>query len=581
MVGDNVSTISAPAHRTKPQAQLLEPKSSDQEAVSRLRMAATVSLVAEIILPLFETTTFSNPDWLSIRIQTIWFILTVSLLAATWLPRFTRIWKPTILLFSTALIFSSGILAIKGASMAPFLFLLVLLPVGGICLPWEARWQAGMSVICIVFGSVFASQLDWRNSMVISGWSAMIASILGSYLVSGALSRQRVSIDEYLRALTRSEEKFRKIFETSGSMITIYSMADGRILDVNPAWERTFGYARTEAIGKEPSDLGWMSDRDTHARWIRSLKLGDSGAIDQPAVFESRDGSSVSCVYSWSTLELNDRDCVLVVGQDVTARVRAEEELRRNRESMLNQERLKAVGELASGIAHDLNNSLNALRLNVELMRDDPTLSSEQRTRLGLLSRIVNDSTSTIGRLQDFARRRHDRPVRAVDLKSIVRQSVEMARSTLEERSSLLGRSTQVQADLPDLPPILGEPAELRQIFLNLLLNAQDAMPGGGAIRIGATVGQEAVVVTVEDEGQGIPEEFMSRIFDPFFTTKGERGTGLGLSIAYGAMVRLGGTIIAANRAGGGAMFTLRFPIVLQLHAAPRRALSKKSRRGA
>ena len=73
----------------------------------------------------------------------------------------------------------------------------------------------------------------------------MIASILGSYLVNGALSRQRVRINEYLKALTRSEEKFRKIFETSGSMITIYSMADGRILEVNPAWERTFGYAQT------------------------------------------------------------------------------------------------------------------------------------------------------------------------------------------------------------------------------------------------------------------------------------------------------------------------------------------------
>ena len=92
------------------------------------------------------------------------------------------------------------------------------------------------------------------------------------------------------------------------------------------------------------------------------------------------------------------------------------------------------------------------------------------------MSRIVNDSTSTIGRLQDFARRRHDRPVQAIDLRAIVRQSVEMARSTLEEKSFLLGHSTRVEANLPALPPILGEPAELRQIFLNLFLNAQDAM---------------------------------------------------------------------------------------------------------
>src|SRR5271156_2871300 len=205
MVRDNVSTISAPDYVTAQQNRLLEPKSPDQEAVTRLRLGAAVSLVAEIILPLFEATAFSQPDWLSIRIQTIWFVLTLSLLAATWLPIFPRIWKPVMLLFSTALIFSSGILAIKGASMAPFLFLLVLLPIGGICLPWEARWQMGMSIICLVFGSMFATQLDWRNnSLVISGWSAMIASILGSHLVDGALSRQRVSINAYLKALTRS-----------------------------------------------------------------------------------------------------------------------------------------------------------------------------------------------------------------------------------------------------------------------------------------------------------------------------------------------------------------------------------------
>jgi CheY-like chemotaxis protein len=136
-----------------------------------------------------------------------------------------------------------------------------------------------------------------------------------------------------------------------------------------------------------------------------------------------------------------------------------------------------------------------------------------------------------------------------------------MARSTIEERTALLGRSTHVETSLPGLPLILGEPAELRQIFVNLLLNAQDAMPDGGTVRIGAKLCQDTVVVTVEDEGQGIPQEYLGRVFDPFFTTKGERGTGLGLSIAYGAMARLGGSITAANRSAGGAIFTLRFPI--------------------
>jgi PAS domain S-box-containing protein len=543
------------------QERLLPPESPDQAALLRLRLAAGVSLIAELILPIFETVRMAQPDWLAIETQGIWFVLTIALLAGTWHPRFPRVWKPVLLLFSAALIISSGTLAIKGASIAPFLFLLVLLPVGGTTLPWETRWQAGMSAICVVLGLLFASQLGWQNGLLISGLSAMIASIFGSHLVNLALIRQRESIGNYLKALTRSEAKFRKIFETSVSLITIYTIPEGRIIDVNPAWEKTFGYTREEALGKGPAELGLTAEHDVFVQWITAVKMGDSGAIQDPAVFHGRMRNAVYCVYSWSTFELNERACVLVVGQDITGRVRAEDELRRNRESMLNQERLKAVGELASGIAHDLNNSLNALRLNVELLHEDSNLSSAQGDRLSLISRIVSDANSTIGRLQDFARRRHDRPAESVDLRAIIRQSVEMARSTLEEKTSFLGRSAHVEISLPGLPPILGEPAELRQIFVNLLLNAQDAMPHGGTIRMGAQVRDDTIVVTVEDEGQGIPTEYLARVFDPFFTTKGERGTGLGLSIAYGAMARLGGSITAGNRAGGGAAFSLSFPI--------------------
>jgi signal transduction histidine kinase len=210
----------------------------------------------------------------------------------------------------------------------------------------------------------------------------------------------------------------------------------------------------------------------------------------------------------------------LVVGQDIIARVQAEEELRRNREVLLNQERLKAVGELASGIAHDLNNSLNALRLRVELLWADSTLLPRHNESLQLISRIVRDAGSTIGRLQDFARRRHDRPVESVNLNAVITQSVEIAKSTLEEKNFLSDRSIRVEMDVPGLPLVLGDPGEMRQIFLNLLLNAQDAMPVGGTIRITGRRQGEAIVIRVEDEGYGIPPEHLNHIFDPFFSTK-------------------------------------------------------------
>ena len=163
--------------------------------------------------------------------------------------------------------------------------------------------------------------------------------------------------------------------------------------------------------------------------------------------------------------------------------------------------------------------------------------------------------------MQDFARRSDGRPLESVDLNTIIDQSVQIAKSTLEERNSFRGRSIRVDVDLPGLPLILGEAAELRQTFLNLLLNAQDAMPAGGAVRITGRVQDERIVVRVEDEGHGISEENLGRIFDPFFSTKGQHGTGLGLSSASAAMVRIGGEISAANRLQGGAVFTLSFPI--------------------
>jgi len=240
----------------------------------------------------------------------------------------------------------------------------------------------------------------WPNleaHLVLSGLSATVASILGSHLVSVAHNKQRLRINAYIQALALSEEKFRKIFQTSGSLVAIHSIPDGRIVDVNPAWERTFGYSRTEAVGRSPTDLGLMLDRARFINWASSLKIGDAGAQQAPVVFHGRRKAPVHCVFSWTTLELDGRDCVLVVGQDITARVQAEEELHRNREVLLNQERLKSIGELASGIAHDLNNSLNALRLRIELLRADSTLLSRHNDSLQLISRIVRDASSTIG----------------------------------------------------------------------------------------------------------------------------------------------------------------------------------------
>jgi signal transduction histidine kinase len=262
---------------------------------------------------------------------------------------------------------------------------------------------------------------------------------------------------------------------------------------------------------------------------------------------------------------------VLVVAHDITQQVRSERELALAQAALTEQERLRALGELASGVAHDLNNTLHAMKLRLELLRQGEILPS-QSAHLDALSRIVADASTRVQRLQDFSRQQVEPVNEQVQLEEVISESVEIARGDIEHRAAREGLSVRFVVELPRLPPVNASATDLRYVFINLLLNARDAMPLGGTIRVRGAVDKGKVVITVEDEGTGIAEEHLRSLFRPFFTTKGQHGTGLGLSMAYGVMSRAGGTITAANRPEGGALFTLTFPLRLQPPAKKKRA---------
>ncbi|WPB76097.1 ATP-binding protein [Archangium violaceum] len=253
---------------------------------------------------------------------------------------------------------------------------------------------------------------------------------------------------------------------------------------------------------------------------------------------------------------------VLEMAHDVTALVRAEEELEQARETLIEREHLRALGDMASGVAHDLSSTLNAMRLRLELIQRDTEFAERQRAHLDALVRIVSDARERVGRLHDFAHQRPEEapPGQPVQLADVVREAVEIARGDIEDRAVRQGLAVGVEVEVPPLPRVSGSAADLRYVFINLLLNARDAMPRGGAIRVRGREDEGQVILTVEDEGTGIPPEHLHSIFRPFFTTKGNQGTGLGLAMAYGVISRAGGTITAANRPEGGALFTLTFP---------------------
>jgi signal transduction histidine kinase len=270
---------------------------------------------------------------------------------------------------------------------------------------------------------------------------------------------------------------------------------------------------------------------------------------------------------------------VLVLAHDITEQVHAEQELAKAQAALAEQEHLRALGELASGIAHDLNNTLNAMKLRLELLQRSMASTASHSTHLDAMARIVSDAATRIHRLQDFSRQRAEPSGEQARLDEVIREAVEIALSDIQHRAIREGISLRVETKVPQLAPVNASPTDLRYLFINLLLNARDAMPRGGTIRVSGALMDGQAVITVEDEGTGIPEKHLRSIFRPFFTTKGKHGTGLGLSMAYGVMSRAGGSISAANRPQGGAVFTLRFPLAGQRPPAPEAAPAKRARK--
>ncbi len=244
------------------------------------------------------------------------------------------------------------------------------------------------------------------------------------------------------------------------------------------------------------------------------------------------------------------------------ARRHAEAEVLKGREQLLLQERLRLAGQLASGMAHDLNNTLNILRLRLSALFEDEMVDSRHHARLQAVERALEDAARTVARVRELGQTRNLRGEEPVQLHEVVAQAIELARSSIEGRPALMGADIRITSELPmRLPPITGTAADLRQVLLNLLLNAADALGQQGEIRIDSTVEDSAVIIRVSDNGSGIPQEHIARIFEPFYTTKGPHGSGLGLSTAREVMESFGGNISAANRAEGGAVFVLRFPL--------------------
>jgi len=265
---------------------------------------------------------------------------------------------------------------------------------------------------------------------------------------------------------------------------------------------------------------------------------------------------------------------------------RAYEDLRQTQQTVMQQERLRALGQMASGVAHDINNALSPVALYTEsLLERESSLSPLGRERLETIQRAVEDVSQTVARMSEFYRQREPQlKLVPVNLNRLVQQVVDLTRARWGDLPQQKGVVIEMRTELaPDLPAVMGLESEIREALINLVFNAVDAMPDGGTMTM-RTKAVEAVPsragsparrhvhIEVGDTGIGMDKQTQLRCLEPFFTTKGERGTGLGLAIVYGVMQRHSAEIEIQSVLGSGTIVRLSFTypeIIADEHPQP------------
>jgi signal transduction histidine kinase/ActR/RegA family two-component response regulator len=240
-------------------------------------------------------------------------------------------------------------------------------------------------------------------------------------------------------------------------------------------------------------------------------------------------------------------------------------ELKQVQDQIIQTEKLRAMGEMASGVAHDFNNVLAVILGNIQLLlyQLDDLTPEEIRERLRIIEHSSKDGAETVRRIQEFTGVRRDKEFVPLSINEIIAEVISITQPRWKDQSQKKGIQIDLVRKLEDVPLIIGHPSELREVLTNILFNAVDAMPEGGRIVLSTNHQEDGVEVRIADTGIGMTEEVKRKVFDPFFTTKGVTNSGLGMSVSYGIIKRHGGEILVESEPGKGTTFVLHLPTSL------------------
>jgi signal transduction histidine kinase/CheY-like chemotaxis protein len=258
--------------------------------------------------------------------------------------------------------------------------------------------------------------------------------------------------------------------------------------------------------------------------------------------------------------------------EELNEYIRAQERIR---EQFSQVEKMSALGELASGVAHDFNNCLAGILGRAELMMRQ-TQDPKSLRGLEIIRKAAQDGAQTVKRIQDFARQRQDRDFQPVAIDQVLLDVSEMTRPRWKNYAEASGVHINLELKNDSGAFVMGDISELRDVLVNMIFNAVDAMPHGGTLTLAAEVVGELVEVSVTDTGLGMTPQVRSRVFNPFFTTRGVSGLGLGLAVSYGIVSRHNGAIQVESEVGKGTKFKIELPLAQGL-TKPRQSSSDVS----
>ncbi|MBU1903865.1 MAG: PAS domain S-box protein [Proteobacteria bacterium] len=355
----------------------------------------------------------------------------------------------------------------------------------------------------------------------------------------------------------RSEEKYRTIFNSMPNPVFVLDVRDLQIIDCNDNVLAVYGFSKEELVRNSFLDFWEEGERERYASELKT-----SNIMNQVRQIDKK-GQTIFVNIHVSPSEYLGRKVLLVTASDITKRLMAEQQL-------IQASKMATLGEMATGIAHELNQPLSVIKtassfLGKKVRKGEAIEDEIMKTMAGEINVQVDRATKVINHLREFGRKSDIRKEK-VQVNKPLNKSLEIFSYQLRLRE------IEVVKDLEeDLPPIMADSNRLEQVFVNLLINARDAIEerwsrsdrkGEKKIFLKTSSKDGTVVIEIKDTGMGIPKSIVDKIFEPFFTTKKMvEGTGLGLSISYSIVQDYGGTITVETRYGEGSNFIIQFPI--------------------